>query len=218
VDEGPDKPLLAITQRPDGSLLAVGAYGLAFTSRDGGAHWASLMPRLPNAEGLTYYGVAERRGEALLYGEQGLLLRGSGDRFVAQPSPATASLFGAVALREGPLLLMGLRGRVWRSSERDEPWSLVQTSVDASLLAGTQLADGRVLVVGAAGQVLMSTDGGQRFRPLTLAQRFPFTGVLQAPDGAVLLVGLRGLLRLTPAHLQSALASDSYSPFRKPAA
>jgi photosystem II stability/assembly factor-like uncharacterized protein len=218
VDEGPDKPLLAIAQRPDGALLAVGAYGLAFASRDGGTSWQPQMARLPNAEGLTYYGLAERRGEALLFGEQGLLLRSTGEAFAATPSPANASLFAAVAQREGPLLLMGLRGRVWRSAAPGDAWQLVQTPVDASLLGGTVLADGRVVVVGAAGQVLLSADGGQHFRPVALAQRFPFTGVVQAPDGALLLVGLRGLLRVTPAELTAALESGLPSSPRKPAA
>jgi len=207
-DEGPDKPLLDIALRADGSLLAVGAYGLAFESGDGGAQWRALMPRLPNPEGLSYYGHVERGGEELLYGEQGLLLRGAGETFAPQDSPAQgSSLFGALALREGPLLLMGLRGRLWRSAARGEPWVARQTHVDAALLAGTQLADGRVLLVGAAGQALLSRDGGQRLRPLALKQRFPFTGVAQAADGALLFVGMRGLLRLAPEDLKAVIES-----------
>lgn len=205
-DEGADKPLLDITLRADGSLLAVGAYGLAFASADGGSTWRARMHDLPNPDGLTYYGVVERRGDSVLFGEQGLLLRAAGSAapFTAQASPSQGSLFGAVALREGPLLLLGLRGRLWRSTAPDEPWRQVDTPVDASLIAGTQLADGRVLVAGSAGQLLQSTDGGERFRPLALAQRFPFTGLVQADDGALLLVGMRGLQRLAPDDLKAA--------------
>ncbi|GAB2597631.1 YCF48-related protein [Ramlibacter solisilvae] len=222
VAEGADKPLLDLAQRADGTLLAVGAYGLAFTSGDGGRGWQSQMDRLPNPDGLSYYGVVERRGETLLFGEQGLLLRSAspGDPFTAQASPANGSLFGALALREGPLLLLGLRGRVWRSAEPGEAWSALQTSVEASLIAGTQLADGTVLLAGAAGQLLQSRDGGQHFRPVALTQRFPFTGLAQADDGALLLVGMRGLLRLTPADLKAAHpGGHSYPsgpPERKP--
>lgn len=207
VGEGADKPLLDVALRADGSLLAVGAYGLALASRDGGRTWQSQMHRLPNPDGLTYYGLVERRGESLLFGEQGLLLRasGPGEPFTAQASPAGGSLFGALALREGPVVLLGLRGKLWRSAAPAEAWSLVQTHVEAALVAGTQLADGRAVVVGSAGQVLLSRDGGQRFRPLGLKQRFPFTGVVQAADGALLLTGMRGLVRISPTDLEAAL-------------
>jgi len=219
VAEGPDKPLLNIVLRADGSLVAVGAYGLAFGSSDGGRVWRPWMHRLPNPDGLSYYGLAERRGESLLFGEQGLLLRSGGnDTFVAQESPSQGSLFGSLALREGPLLLLGLRGRLWRSAGAGEAWRQVDTPVEASLIAGTQLVDGRVLVAGAAGQLLQSTDGGMRFQPLSIAQRFPFTGLAEAGDGALVVVGMRGLMRLTPAELAAAASGGASSSSRKPGA
>jgi photosystem II stability/assembly factor-like uncharacterized protein len=211
VAEGADKPFLDLALRADGSLLVVGAYGLAFASTDAGRSWQPQMHSLPNPDGFTYYGVAERRNESLLFGEQGLLLRASGpnEPFAAQTPPANGSLFGALALREGPMLLLGLRGKALRSAAAGDAWSVVQTPVDASLTAGTQLADGRVLVAGAAGQLLQSRDVGENFKPLNLTQRFPFTGVAQAGDGAVVLVGMRGLVRLSPSDLAAASAASA---------
>jgi photosystem II stability/assembly factor-like uncharacterized protein len=204
--EGPDKPFLDIAVRSDGSVIAVGAYGLAFGSRDHGRSWTPLMQHLPNPDGLSYYGLAQRGGEQFLFGEQGLLLRAEAgaERFAEQESPSSGSLFAAVALREGPLLLMGLRGKVFRSAERGAPWTPLATPVDASLFSGTQLEDGRVVLVGAAGQVLVSRDLGQRFAPVALPVRFPFADVAVAPDGALLLVGQRGLLRVEAATLDAA--------------
>ena len=220
VAEGADKPLLDIGLGADGTLWAVGAYGLAFSSTDGGHTWQSQMHRLPNPDGLSYYGLVTRQGAQLLFGEQGLLLARSTNGsakadFSAQASPSQGSLFGALALREGPLLLLGLRGRLWRNAEPGGAWTPVQTPVDASLVAGTQLADGSVLLAGAAGQTLLSRDGGQRFDSLALPQRFPFTGIAQADDGVVLLTGMRGLLRLTPAELKAAASSSPSSSARK---
>lgn len=219
VAEGADKPLLDIALGADGALWAVGAYGLAFSSTDGGSEWQSQMHRLPNPDGLSYYGLAHRKGEQVLFGEQGLVLGrstgGANGNFAALTSPSNGSLFGALALREGPLLVLGLRGRLWRSAEPGDAWMAVQTPVDASLVAGTQLADGSVLLAGAAGQALHSRDGGQRFQPLSLPQRFPFTGVAEADDGSVLLVGMRGLLRLAPADLKAATSSSPSPSSRK---
>lgn len=211
VDEGADKPWLDVAPGPDGSVLVVGGYGLALGSRDAGQSWQPPLQELPNPEGFSYYGLAQRGEERFLYGEQGLLLHSPAATaaFVAAQSPSTGSLFNAVALREGPLLLLGLRGKVFRSAQSGAPWTEVQTPVDASLLAGLQLADGRVVLVGAAGQVLVSADQGQTFRPVALGLRFPFTDLAQAPDGALLLVGMRGLLRVELAALSEAARNDN---------
>jgi photosystem II stability/assembly factor-like uncharacterized protein len=196
-DEGADKPFLDIALRPDGSALVVGAYGLAFSSADGGRTWRARMKDLPNPDGVTWYGIAERGQERYLFGEQGALLRADGadGAFAAQASPATGSLFGSLALRDGTLLLFGLRGKVYRSAGPGAPWAEVRTPVDASLVAGVELPDGTALLVGSAGQAVASRDGGRSFDALPIQQRFPFTGAAVAPDGTLVIVGARGLLR-----------------------
>jgi photosystem II stability/assembly factor-like uncharacterized protein len=198
VDEGADKPLLDLALAADGALTTVGAYGLAFASQDGGRHWQARMGELPNPEGFTLNGMAVRQQEQFLFGEQGLLLHaaGPGQPFKLEALPSATSLFGAVQLREGPLLLLGLRGKVFRSAAPGAPWVEIQTPVDASLFTGLQLADGTVLLVGAAGQLLSSRDGGQSFAVQPMKTRFPFTGAAVAPDGSVVLAGTRGVLRL----------------------
>lgn len=218
VAEGADKPFLDI-QVPTGAgpLVAVGAYGLAFTSDDEGISWAPLMLRLPNAEGLTLYGAVDRGRERWLYGEQGFLLCADArsERYVLQPAVTSGSLFAAVVLREGPLLLMGLRGRVARSAEPGAGWTTVQTPVDASLFKGIQLDDGSVALVGAAGQLLISPDLGQQFRPVALEHRFPFSGLAAAPDGALIVVGRRGVIRVPAVSVQGtrgAPSSDARAP------
>lgn len=200
VDEGADKPLLHIAPRADGSLLAVGAYGMALAGRDGGRQWASLMHELPNPDGFSLYGHAERGDELWLYGEQGLLLRADAakPRFQPVTAPSAASLFGSVVLTDGTLLLLGLRGRVLRSAAPGAAFETISTPIDASLFGGTQLADGSVAVVGAAGQLLLSHDGGRSFKPQPLPTRFPFSALAAAPDGALVLVGQRGLQRVEP--------------------
>lgn len=209
VDEGPDKPFLDIQLRADGSVLVVGAYGLAFLTSDGGATWQAQMARLPNPTGATWYGIVARGQETLLFGEQGVLLRADAGAFTATPSPATGSLFGGLPLKRGALLLFGLRGKVYRSDQPGAPWTEVATPVDASLISGVQLPDDTVLLLGAAGQIVASRDQGASFYALPLATRFPFTGAAVASDGALVIVGARGLLRMPAAQLQHALTVTS---------
>ncbi len=208
VDEGADKPFLDLRLQGGASALVVGAYGLAFSTADGGKSWQAQMKNLPNPNGATYYGIAERQQEQYLFGEQGVLLRASGTdadaSFAAQTSPASGSLFGGLATRQGTLMLFGLRGKVYRSAQPGAAWTEVQTPVDASLIAGLQLADDTVLLLGSAGQIVASRDQGQNFTVLPLKTRFPFTGATVAPDGTLIVTGTRGLLRLPATSLTAA--------------
>jgi photosystem II stability/assembly factor-like uncharacterized protein len=213
VDEGADKPFLDLHLRADGSVLVVGAYGLAYTTRDGGKTWQAQMKDLPNPNSATYYGIAERQQEQYLFGEQGVLLRASDSgvtsgAFTAQSSPASGSLFGGLATRQGTLMLYGLRGKVYRSAQPGAPWAEVQTPVDASLITGLQLPDDTVLLLGSAGQIVASKDQGQTFTALPLKNRFPFTGATIAPDGTLIITGTRGLLRLSAASLAAGATSS----------
>lgn len=220
VDEGADKPFLDLKLRADGSVLVVGAYGLAFSSADQGRSWQPHMQHLPNPNGATIYGVAERQQEQYLFGEQGLLLRAApaDAPFTAQQSPASGSLFGGLALKRGTLLLFGLRGKVYRSAHPGAPWTELQTPVDASLISGLQLPDETVLLLGAAGQVVASRDQGQRFISLPIKTRFPFTGATLAPDGSLVIVGTRGLVRMPAAALGAMLAGGAPPAGATPAA
>jgi photosystem II stability/assembly factor-like uncharacterized protein len=211
VDEGADKPFLDLRLHADGSLLVVGAYGLAYTTSDGGKTWQAQMKNLPNPNGATYYGIAERQQEQYLFGEQGVLLRADTPdaAFAAQTSPASGSLFGGLATRQGTLMLFGLRGKVYRSAQPGVPWTEVQTPVDAALITGLQLADDTVLLLGSAGQIVASKDQGQSFTNLGLKTRFPFTGAAVAPDGTLIVTGTRGLLRLPAASLTAAAPATS---------
>jgi photosystem II stability/assembly factor-like uncharacterized protein len=211
VAEGADKPFLDLRLHDDGSLLVVGAYGLAYTTSDGGKTWQAQMKNLPNPNGATYYGIAERQQEQYLFGEQGVLLRADTPdaAFAAQTSPAGGSLFGGLATRQGTLMLFGLRGKVYRSAQPGVPWTEVQTPVDAALITGLQLADDTVLLLGSAGQIVASKDQGQSFINLGLKTRFPFTGAAVAPDGTLIVTGTRGLLRLPAASLTAAVPATS---------
>ncbi len=205
MSEGADKPFTDIILHSDGALWVTGAYGLAFASSDGGKTWKAQMSRLPNPDGLSLYGHASRFDERWLVGEQGLVLRAMGVNGAYMPveSPSTGSLFGALTLRDGTLLMYGLRGRVFRSGAPGEAWTTVQTPVDASLFAAVQLDDGRVLMAGHAGQLLVSSDAGRSFHGVGLKTRYPFSAMAITPDGALVLAGARGLMRVESADLQN---------------
>jgi photosystem II stability/assembly factor-like uncharacterized protein len=209
VADGPDKPFLDVLMWDAQRLLVVGAYGLVLHSADGGRHWTSWSHRLPNPRGLHWY-LARRDGERLLLaGEQGLLAVSSdgGARFAAAASPWKGSWFTGQWLPGGGVLLAGLRGQVWRSTDPLDPaaWQAVTQDRPAALHASTVDAAGRVLLADPSGRLLRLQ--GQRLEPLATSATPPLpSGLLALDDGRVLVVGATGLARLD---LSSSLTQES---------
>lgn len=199
VADGPDKPLLDVLALDARRLLAVGAFGLAVHSDDGGQTWQPWMSRLPNPRGLHWY-VARRQGSTvLLAGEQGLLARSDddGQTFRALASPYKGSWFAADLQADGRIVLAGLRGQVWQSHDRGENWSPVPNPVPATVTAMSPMPGGSLLLASQSGAVLRLS--GDRLRPLPTPPLTLPAGLLPLPDGRLLALGLAGLNLLNPA-------------------
>lgn len=194
VAEGADKPFLDVLVWDARRFLAVGAFGLAFATEDGGLTWTSWMERLPNPKGMHLY-VARRSGDSvLLAGEQGLLLRSgdNGQSFAPLASPYAGSWFtGEVSGQE--MLLAGLRGNVWRSADGGAQWAQIANprpaSITASLARGSE-----VLLANQAGQVLRLQ--GAALKPLDHVPQAPLAGLV-ASGQQLLGLGAAGIHRLS---------------------
>jgi photosystem II stability/assembly factor-like uncharacterized protein len=198
VADGPDKPFLDVLLWDAKRLLAVGAYGIAFHSVDGGITWAPWMARLPNPKGLHWY-VARRAGNTLLLaGEQGLVARSDdgGESFKPLPSPYKGSWFAGELKPDGELLLAGLRGNVWRSPDGGEHWSKIVSPVPASITSVATAADGQLLLASQAGIVLALK--GDALVPLNDAPVPMPSALLALRGGPVLTFGVAGAIPLTP--------------------
>lgn len=206
VEEGADKPWFDLEALDAQRAIAVGAYGLAMATRDGGRTWEPLPLRAVNPRGLHLYGVRAVGGPGgawVIAGEQGLLLRSSDDgvSFTALASPYKGSFFGLLASRSGALLAYGLRGSVYRSGDAGASWDKVELGTPVSLQAGLERADRAELTLLAQnGELFVSTDDGHRFtRRPPPAGPLPAAGLAAAPDGAWVIASLRGTRRASPA-------------------
>jgi len=197
VAEGPDKPFLDIEIASPSKIYVVGAYGLAFETDDGGAHWLPITARLPNPKGLHLYGVRALGDTVVIAGEQGLLLRSTdnGASFTAVASPYKGSFFGLLATRDGLLLAHGLRGHAYRSADRGASWEPVDTGVTVTIVAGTELADGAPALLAQNGDVLISRDNGRSFARQAARDNLAASGLAQAADGKRVITSLRGVRR-----------------------
>ncbi|HSW04340.1 YCF48-related protein [Aquabacterium sp.] len=195
VEEGPDKPFFDLEFVDAQRGYAVGAYSLAFETRDGGKRWTPLA--LPNPKNLHLYGVRVAGGHAFIAGEQGLLLKSndSGDGFTVLASPYKGSFFGLLATRSGALIAYGLRGNALRSADQGASWDKLETGVTVSMSAAALLDGDALALLSQSGEVLLSRDDGKSFKKLPrTAEPVPAAGLAQA-DGQLVLASLRGTRR-----------------------
>jgi photosystem II stability/assembly factor-like uncharacterized protein len=194
VADGPDKPFLDVLMFDTQRLLAVGAYGIAFHTTDGGKTWAPWMARLNNAKAMHWYVLRRHGSTVLLAGEQGLLLRSDDDGASFKPlaSPYGGSWFaGEMTAHE--LLVAGLRGNVWRSADGGASWSQLKTPVPASITATAAAADGSLLLANQGGLVMHVR--GNSLVPLAGSPLPPPSGLLSMGP-RVLSVGLAGAVSM----------------------
>lgn len=199
VQDGPDKPFFDLLVRGPRDVLVVGAYGLAFETRDGGESWSPALDRIPNPGRSHIYALQPVGDTVYAAGEQGLLARSAdgGEHFELLDSPYVGSFFGLAVAPGGAVLALGLRGNLYRTDDRGATWTKVDLGSQYSLTGGMSLRDGAALLVDEAGTVWLSTDRGRSFQPRLDSAGFPLLGTVELRDGEVLAVGARGTARLT---------------------
>lgn len=196
VAEGPDKPLLDVLVLSALEYVVVGAYGLAFATVDGGTTWTSWAERLPNPKGLHLYAIRHSGSDVLVAGEQGLVLRSqdSGRTFQALNVPYRGSWFTAELGDSQEMLLGGLRGNVWRSTDAGANWLQVTSPSTASITASTRLTNGSVLLCNQAGYVMQLR--GDQLVPINSVSLGPLNGLLSNNTDTVHALGSHGVIRL----------------------
>lgn len=194
VDDGADKPLLALHFFDVKRGFVMGAYGIAFGTVDGGQTWKSMMGSLAAANGRHLYGIHPLGDSLLLMGEQGLVLKSTdgGANFSKLAFPGKGTLFGALTNKAGDALLVyGLKGNAFRSTDAGMHWDKVEMP-PVSLVAGIRMNDGALLLADESGQLHRSDDAGLHFKPVELARPAVLAGLVQASDGALVGSGMRG--------------------------
>lgn len=164
---GPSQPFMGVWFRDAQEGYAVGAFGMAFVTRDGGRNWTLFAERLPNPEGLHLYAIASPApGVLLIAGERGLLLRSAdgGGRWDALPRLTEGGLYGLTGLPDGgALFAFGFDGAVLRSSDQGGHWQRIESGT-RSALYGAALAGRELILVGNNGTRLRLV--GERFETL----------------------------------------------------
>lgn len=196
VADGPDKPFLALHFSDARNGIVVGAYNLAFRTRDGGASWTPISNRLDNPGGNHMYAVAASGNEVYIAGEQGLLLRSAdgGERFERLELPYKGSFF-ALTAGAGQVAVAGLGGNAFRSVDRGMRWDRIAVPMPVSITA--MRAQGDTLLMANQAGILLCAPAGGPAAVLPARPLGPLSDVLAQPDGAIVAVGMSGAVRLS---------------------
>jgi photosystem II stability/assembly factor-like uncharacterized protein len=187
VAEGADKPFLDLHVFDSHRVLVVGAYNLAFETNDGGKTWQPLSGRLDNPKGLHLYTVDARGEEVVIAGEQGLVLRSTdrGRSFVRMTGlPYKGSLFTVALPGDGEILVAGLRGNAWKSTDGGIQWTSIQSPVTASFTASAVDARGQLWLANQAGMVLRRSTSPRGDVLVPMATSLPPLNGLLLLDGS----------------------------------
>ncbi|MDD0843929.1 WD40/YVTN/BNR-like repeat-containing protein [Pseudomonas sp. Gutcm_11s] len=194
VEEGADKALLDVWFANDQLGYAVGVFGLILRTEDGGRHWQPFGERTDNPQGLHLNAISAVDGVPYIAGEQGLLLRWdeAQQRFTSLQTPYSGSFFGVIG-QGRELLVYGLRGHVWRSTDGGANWSALDSGLQSSITAALLDGAGRYHLFSQAGHALRSTADGSALELLPQSDLAPVTGAGFASDQDLVLVGSRGM-------------------------
>lgn len=195
-------PLLDVWFKNEKEGFAVGAYGYFLHTSDAGKTWEDWSKRLGNIDDWHLNAISSLDGN-LVYvaGEKGVLFRSAngGDSWDVLTSPYDGSFFGMVV---GPglneMIMFGLQGHIFRTSDRGENWREIETENQNGLMAGTLYGDRGVILVGNGGVMMFSKDDGNSFAKQVTDDRNSIAGIVKTDKNKLVLVGQNGVKLATP--------------------
>lgn len=209
-EQAADRPFFKVVMHDAKRGFAAGAYGLLFRTEDGGESWFPVMELLDLDQLVHLFdhaalapapaagdAAAAHPGEPqeFLSGEMGTLLTldPSTGHWRRLDFPYDGSMFTLLATRGGTLVTGGLRGLVFRSTDRGLSWQEANKPQTNSVVAGTVLADGRVVIATQEGNLFLSVDEGANFAPLPVEDPKPVSDLLEGRPGELIMSGSFGL-------------------------
>ena len=202
IQQGADKPLFKVRFYSETEGHALGAYGMILRTVDGGQNWVHVLEHMENDSFFHIFDFAPLPGERrfFLAGEAGLFMVGDVNAetgTLIETVPWEGSFFTSVAAADDAIVMGGLRGRMFRTTDAGQTWTVVEKPQTSSIVDSTRLADGSLVVVGIAGEILLSTDHGNSFNKLPLSIGGRIYTVTGGPEGKLLVAGPSGIHKLS---------------------
>ena len=148
-DPDMESPLLDVWFKDEHSGYAIGAYGLFLETQDGGDSWTQ---RWINEEDDFHLNHITQLNEHQLFiaAEAGMTYRSNdlGATWESLASPYHGSYFGSQVFANNKLVLFGLRGHLFMSTDQGDTWVSQNTNTSAMLTSAIKTRDNLCLVSG----------------------------------------------------------------------
>lgn len=199
ISQGADKPFFGVNMHNELFGHVAGAYGMLLVTRDGGKTWQHRLHNVENENFNHIFDISPlpEPGRFFLVGEAGLMLVGDINQETAKrvhSVPWEGSFFATVDAADGSIVMGGLRGRMFRTADEGQTWTVVEKPPTSAIVTETRLADGRIVAGGVAGEILISTDNGLSFSMSPAAGTVgPIFDLTEGEGNTLLVVGPKGV-------------------------
>ncbi len=202
VDTSVDQPLFSVHFRDKDHGWAVGLWSLLISTDDGGKTWVPLQlpapPGAKRADRNLQKIFANRMGTLFIAAEQGMVLKSyDGENWAYLNTGYTGTFWTGIVLNNGTLLVGGLRGTIYRSTDDGRTWKESKSDRNSSITDFAE-AGGKVVAAGLDGVLLESVDGGASFRGAQREDRLPHTALCVNGSGKLVKFSKRGVVKDPP--------------------
>lgn len=175
-----DRPLLDVLFINELQGFSVGAYGMYYSTINGGKTWNKqfLESLLPD-EDIEY--LAEVRNE-------------SEDDYQFEISSILPHFNKIIKLQDNKLMLVGELGLIAFSSDSGKTWHREHNIYDGSFFTAIQLKSKAILIGGLRGNVFRSFDGGLSWSKIHLINKNSVNDIYQVKNGDIYLSQNNGVI------------------------
>lgn len=200
IDSKVDQPLFTVYFRDAQVGWAAGLWSLLLSTRDGGKTWMQVTLPLPperKRADLNLLNIFPGNDNALyIAAEQGTVLCSNDDGASWQymKTGSNASLWAGVTTPTKTLVVGGLRGKMFRSTDNGGTWQAASSQGEGSITH--IVSDGKSLwATSLDGRLIRSKDDGQTWS-VAYTDRSPLTAVAVRDDQSYVLYSKQGLVAL----------------------
>lgn len=192
-DPGRQQPIMDVLFQDESHGMAIGAYDLYLTTRDGGKTWDEDLVNGEEWHNNAVFDLGD--GRLMIAGEAGFSYRSfdGGASWETLEMPYGGSMFGIVDGGEGCVIVFGLRGHIQESCDFGDSWAELDAGTESSIAGAVRWRDMN-LFVGNSGLVVVR-EGRGPFRTAYHSSGVDFAAVAPRGDGGFLLVGEDGVHR-----------------------
>ncbi|MBN3791609.1 YCF48-related protein [Burkholderia sp. Ac-20353] len=199
MDTSVDQPLFSVifTSPQDG--IAVGLWSLMLVTHDGGKTWnKQMLPKPPGggkADRNLYHIFSDGKHMLYIVSEQGTVLKSAdgGANWTYSTTGGKGTLWTGVALPDGRIVVGGLLGSLYQSSDGGITWLPLKTDTKSSITALTTIGN-ELIGVGLGGLVLMQRVGATSVEVKQREDRATLTASLTNAVGKTILFAREGVL------------------------